>query len=124
MRWVQTDAIWNSATAPWPLFRHDVRRTGHQPIRRLFVRGDADGNGQVDMGDYFAIRHYLGGQGPVPGCMDAGDANDDGSVTSADATYILGFLYSGGPPPPPPFTSCGLDTTEDAVTCYDYPLCP
>jgi hypothetical protein len=29
-----------------------------------------------------------------------GDVNSSGSVTMADATYLNGYLYSGGPAPP------------------------
>ena len=43
--------------------------------------------------------------------MDAADADDDGLVTMADYSYLVNFLFDGGPPPPPPYPEAGTDPT-------------
>jgi hypothetical protein len=32
-------------------------------------------------------------------CSHCGDANDDGTVDIADATYLIAYIFSGGPAP-------------------------
>ncbi len=89
---------------------------------RSFVRGDANGDTVIDIGDaVFTLSHlFAGGPGL---CLDAGDSNDDGAVDVGDPIFVLAFLFSLGPPPPTPFPTCGLDLTPDTLTCYG-PPCP
>jgi hypothetical protein len=85
--------------------------------RGVFVRGDADGNGQVNISDAVVLLGYLFlGEDPVE-CLDAGDANDSGTINVADAAYCLNFLFRGGMIPPPPFPNPGLDPSEDRMNC-------
>jgi hypothetical protein len=59
---------------------------------------------------------------PPPLCLDAADADDDGSIQMGDALHILKHLYvPGSPPPPPPFPDCGYDNTPDSLTCQEHP---
>lgn len=82
-----------------------------------FLRGDADGNGNLDISDAVRVLSSLfQGEGPLE-CADAGDVNDDGSVDLADAIYSLTFQFGSGSPPPPPFPEPGLDPTEDDLVC-------
>ncbi len=64
-----------------------------------FARGDANGDGVVDLGDAIYILNYLYKGGPAPNPAWTGDANSDGVVDLGDAIYILNYLYKGGPPP-------------------------
>jgi len=82
----------------------------------LFIRGDANRDGLLDIGDAVAILGHLFGAAPAA-CLDALDANDDGSGDIADAISLLGFLFSAGPPPPAPHPGAGADPTADALDC-------
>jgi hypothetical protein len=64
-----------------------------------FVRGDADGDGEITTTDVVYLINYLfiGGPDPVP--FDAGDANSDGIINGADVVYLINYLFIGGPPP-------------------------
>jgi len=78
-----------------------------------FIRGDANGSGAYQpTTDYTYILAYLYSSGPAPNPMDAGDANDDGVVDVADATYLANY-DSAGPAPPAPFSSAGYDPSPD-----------
>jgi hypothetical protein len=88
-----------------------------------FLRGDASGDGALNVSD--AIRLLLGlfGGEPLP-CERAADGNDDGAVNLTDAVAVLRFLFQAGPPVPPPFPGCGRDPTPDALGCGAAPRCP
>ena len=60
------------------------------------VKGDANGDGLVNVADVFYLINNLfaGGPGPV-----SGDANGDGVVNVADIFYLINFLFAGGPAP-------------------------
>jgi hypothetical protein len=64
-----------------------------------FIRGDANGDGQVNLADAVYLVNWLFIGGPPPEPMEAGDANCDGGVDLADAVYIINYLFIGGPPP-------------------------
>ena len=50
----------------------------------------------------YIVRHgFWQNFGTIAGCCDTpGDANDDGIVNILDITYLISFLYKGGPAPP------------------------
>jgi hypothetical protein len=64
-----------------------------------FIRGDANGDGVIDVADVTYLINYLfiGGSAPQP--MEAGDANYDGAVDIADVMYLINYLFVGGSPP-------------------------
>ncbi len=97
---------------------------GHITIRpqvEVFIRGDVDGSGTVDLSDVVRLTQWIKGIGPRPVCYDAADVDDDGFITSADAVYLRTFLFTGGAPPPPlPWPTPGPDPTHDTTTCNDY----
>jgi hypothetical protein len=66
-----------------------------------FIRGDANKDEKVDVGDVVWILNYLFKSGPAPCPKSAGDANCDGAVDLADAIYLLNYLFKGGPAPCP-----------------------
>ncbi|MEM7232593.1 MAG: right-handed parallel beta-helix repeat-containing protein [Planctomycetota bacterium] len=83
-----------------------------------FRRGDANGDGRVDISDSIAVLSYLFLGGPEPECLDAADTDDSGSLNITDGHAINVYLFLGGTafPSPGPF-GCGPDSTPDAVTC-------
>ena len=83
----------------------------------VFVRGDANEDGVLDVSDAIAILTGLFVSGRMPACVDAGDANDDRSVDIADAIYDLSHLFLQGPPPRFPFPRAGPDVTIDDLPC-------
>ncbi|MBI4606357.1 MAG: DUF362 domain-containing protein [Planctomycetes bacterium] len=82
-----------------------------------FIRGDANGDGDLDISDPIGVlRALFLGTGTIP-CEDAADANDDGRIDLADAVFSLGHLFLGGPAPPAPFPAAGSDPTADELGC-------
>lgn len=63
------------------------------------MRGDANADGVIDVGDVVCLLNYLfkGGAEPCP--MEAGDTNCDGVVDLGDIVYLLNYLFRGGPSP-------------------------
>lgn len=97
--------------------------SGFTPPNAVFIRGDGNSDGAIDIADPVYNLSYQFLAGPSH-CLDAQDTNDDGQVNIADAVYNLSYLFVGGPAPSAPFPSCGLDPTPDAVSCVDYRQCP
>ena len=90
------------------------------PPRVPFVRGDANGDGSIDITDAIFTLGFLFLGGGAPPCEDAADADDRGTLEITDAVYLLNFLFSGGPEPPPPHAVEGEDPTEDALGCRGF----
>lgn len=95
----------------------------------VFIRGDSNGDGLVNVAD--AIFHlsalFLPGA-DQPACSDAADSNDDGGMNVADTVYLLSSLFvPGSPHPPPPHPGCGPDPTGDMLlgpSCPTSGACP
>jgi outer membrane protein assembly factor BamB len=85
---------------------------------REFQRGDATGDGNINITDAVAILLRLfGGAADFP-CADAADADDNGAITLTDAVFVLSYLFKQGPVPPEPGPSgCGIDPTGDDLGC-------
>ena len=76
-----------------------------------FVRGDSNGDGEVNISDaQFSLR-WLFLAGREPDCLAAADTNDDESVDISDPIRVLEYLFLGGPRPAPPFPGAGSDPT-------------
>ena len=90
----------------------------------LFVRGDANSDGVVDIAD---VIRSLGNQFRDEGdifCKDAADANDDGNFDVADPITILRYLFRGGMTSPAPGpNACGYDLTDDTLHCVTVGPC-
>jgi len=85
-----------------------------------FLRGDATGDGRVNIADPVAIVFRIFRNTPL-GCEDAGDPDDDGRLSLSDPIYILAYLFTHGPAPRPPFPGCGADPTpDDGLSCETY----
>jgi hypothetical protein len=91
----------------------------------VFRRGDANGDGSVDVSDAITVLQYLF-EGFVIGCVDAADFADSGSVNIADPVGIVGFLFGGDAPPAAPYPGCGIDPTDtDGLPdCQTQSSCP
>jgi hypothetical protein len=64
-----------------------------------YVRGDANGSGDVSLADVVYLINYLFRGGPAPYPRQAGDANRDNKLSVADCVYLINYLFKGGPPP-------------------------
>ncbi|MBN1422226.1 MAG: CotH kinase family protein [Planctomycetes bacterium] len=89
-----------------------------------FIRGDADGDGTIALGDAVAILVHALAQGPAPPCQKTADVDDNGFLDLGDGIQVLAYLFVGGSAPRPPFPACGLDPTEDDFSCEESPACP
>jgi hypothetical protein len=70
----------------------------NNPIPR-FVCGDADGNGNVSIGDAVFDINYIFGGGPAPVLKEAADADCSGGISIGDAVYLINYIFGGGPAP-------------------------
>jgi hypothetical protein len=94
------------------------------PQGTLFMRGDGNADGEVNITDGIFSLNFLFLGGPQPPCLEASDANDDGEVNITDGIYILNFLFLGGPGPADPGASCGPDPVGSLdVGCERYDKC-
>lgn len=86
-----------------------------------FRRGDANGDGGLDLADAIHVLSWLFDSGPGGSCDQASDVNDDGSVNLADAIFTLTYIFSDGPAPT---FGCEPDGTPDDLDCTAYEACP
>ncbi|OUU24355.1 MAG: hypothetical protein CBC13_03790 [Planctomycetia bacterium TMED53] len=93
------------------------------PPGGVFVRGDSNGDGNLDVSDAVRSLTFLF-QGAVVECLDAVDVSDDGEVNIADPVALLNTLFSSSGAPPPPYPDCGFDPTTDGLHCWGYFVCP
>ena len=92
---------------------------GHAHAASQFLRGDANGDGAIDISDGITTLQYLfncGDDCPLV-CDDAADYDDNGVVEMADAILTFGFLFQGGEEPESPYPNAGVDSTEDGLSC-------
>jgi hypothetical protein len=114
--------------AHWPQDPHGFRMYSYclseiDPDLTPFIRGDTNGDSNLDIADAISILSFLFAAGPAPSCEDAADANDDGAVDIADAIAVLSHLFGGAGDLPEPFGECGEDPTEDELGCNSYRPC-
>ena len=101
-----------------------ARNADHYFRQVQFRRGDFNIDGNVDVSDALGIFNhlFLGGAGTP--CENAADSNKDVSIDLTDGVYILGYLFMGGSPPPAPGpTECGVELTENTLSCESYDAC-
>ncbi|MGQ9590003.1 MAG: malectin domain-containing carbohydrate-binding protein [Planctomycetota bacterium] len=104
--------------------------TGAGTGGRVFHRGDANGDGSINITDGIFVLNYLFLGGPAPACLEAANPNDDASINITDGIYILNYLFLGGPAPTapgPPESPCGPDPagspTDLGCEFYDPAKC-
>ncbi|MBI4583494.1 MAG: hypothetical protein HY717_05690 [Planctomycetes bacterium] len=79
----------------------------YQPDQPLFRRGDANGDGRVNIVDAIAIIRRLYQGGGDGGCPAALDADGDGEIALVDAARLVRHFFRGDLAPAPPFPECG-----------------
>ena len=85
---------------------------------RLFIRGDVNFTGNVDITDAIYLLGFLFLGYDDPQCLDPADTLDEGRVNISSPIYLLNFLFTGGPAPRVPYPSPGLDPTpSDEFDC-------
>jgi hypothetical protein len=98
------------------------------PVKPVFHRGDADGDGAMNITDGIFVLNYLFLGGATPTCLEAANGNDDAEINITDGIFILNYLFLGGnaPPAPGPTDSpCGSDpaSSPNDLGCDSYPGC-
>ena len=89
-----------------------------------FLRGDSNGDAEVDVSDAIAILgHLFLGQPSRLSCPPSADSDDSGELDISDAVYLLNFLFTGGRRPDDPFPTCGPDATPDELLCVEFDPC-
>ena len=86
-------------------------------VLKTFLRGDSNGDLNLDIADPVHTLTFLFLGGPEPECKDAADSDDDGSILISDAVVALSFLFLGGTALPPPTGAPGVDPTVDELSC-------
>ncbi|MEM7166233.1 MAG: hypothetical protein AAF581_12255 [Planctomycetota bacterium] len=98
--------------------------TGIAVVGDLFIRGDANDDGAVDVSDVVYLAKALFGVGPALACDNAGDTNDNDMLDAIeDPMFLLMYLFQGGVAPAAPFPTCDLDGTPGTLACAAS-LCP
>ncbi len=65
----------------------------------LFIRGDVNDDGIIDVGDVIYLINYLFIEGPAPVPLAAGDLNCDELVDIGDVVCLINYLFFEGPLP-------------------------
>ncbi len=85
-----------------------------------FVRGDVNSDGAVDISDAVSALASLFLPGTdAPGCLAAADINDDAGFDISDPVYLLGSLFVFDAPDVPEPSTCGIDPTQDLLSCFE-----
>jgi hypothetical protein len=77
-------------------------------IVRIYLCGDADGDGSVSITDAVLIVNFAFAGGPAPSPMSTGDVNCDDSVDLSDVVYLVNYAFANGNPP--------CDTDGDSIS--------
>lgn len=89
-------------------------------VGQPFSRGDADGDGKLNVLDAVLIIQFAANNLPLRvDCMKAYDADDDGLVDVMDAVPVLMYTFQRGADLASPFRVCGQDGSSDALGCTD-----
>lgn len=86
----------------------------------LFIRGDGNRDGRVNLADAaLTILYLFRGDVTSPPCEDAADVDNSGRIELSDPIRLLVYLFLDGPPPAPPFPYPGQDIygEEDLLGC-------
>lgn len=107
---------WNVLVFLVLAFAPSVAHAGGVP--GLFLRGDANADGAVNLTDVIRTVYAVFDAGPSLECPDAADANDDGVVNIEDPVMTLAYLFDPSVPTlPAPFGIPGVDPTADSLFC-------
>jgi hypothetical protein len=65
----------------------------------VYLCGDVNGDGQINVSDVVYLINYLFISEPPSIPMAAGDVNRDTVVNVSDVVYLINYVFVGGPPP-------------------------
>ena len=107
-----------------------IRVSGNVPDDPEFLRGDANGNGTLEVTDAILALQFIAGNVTrktlierAGDCFDSLDSNDNGRVEIVDVVPVLRHLFQGAPPLAPPSAECGTDPTTDDLDCAGSSFC-
>jgi hypothetical protein len=89
----------------WRVRAHDGHEAGAWSAPASFIMsagylcGDANGDGQANVGDVVFLVNYVFKGGPSPNPRCSGNANGDAECNVGDAVYMINFVFKGGTPP-------------------------
>ncbi len=63
------------------------------------MSGDANGDGDVNIGDAVYMINWIFKGGPAPKNLKEADANCDGNPNVGDAVYLINYVFKSGPAP-------------------------
>ena len=92
---------------------------GEIRVLPMFLRGDCNHDGLLDVSDPISLLLHLFGGGATPPCIDGCDADDDGELNLTDALVALNFLFGGGAAPGAPYPQVGVDPSIDRLSCLE-----
>ncbi len=75
----------------------------------VWLCGDADGSGGVDIDDAVYLIQYIFNSGPDPEPIASGNADCAADVDIDDVVYLIQFIFLGGPYPCDPIQGQGPD---------------
>jgi hypothetical protein len=103
---VENDSV--VGLAPDTLFRENLEVVVNDPCNAadtlsflvvIYLCGDCNGDGVLDIGDVVCEINYLFRGGLPPQPYEVGDVNCDGITDIADVVYLINYLFKGGPAP-------------------------
>ena len=94
-----------------------------EPDRVPFLRGDINGDANIDLADPIELLSALFVGDEPPSCSDSADANDDDVVDLSDSVHMLSHLFLGTRPIAQPTGDCGYDPTPDELGCEFSSVC-
>lgn len=77
-----------------------------EAIQPPWIRGDSNGDAEVDISDAIVILGHLFLGEPAP-CVRAAEVDADGEIDLTDSIALLSHLFLGSEPPSSPFPECG-----------------
>jgi hypothetical protein len=119
---IQIDLVQQNPVDPITYSLHLVARPA-KPSTPAFKRGDASGEGSIDISDAVFILNWRFKGGRTPDCLEAADTNADSSLDLTDAVFLLVFLFQGGATPPFPGPAACGSVDALAFGCESYPPC-
>lgn len=90
---------------------------------KQFIRGDDDGDGELNISDPILSLCAQFGSGCELPCLDASDVDDDGEITISDPIRNLCLQFADCDMPPLPFPGCGPDPSPDELDCFCHAYC-
>jgi len=83
-------------------FEPDFCGPKYWDVEQDFLCGDANGDGQIGVGDIVYLINYVFRDGPAPNPYCSGDANGDADANAADAVFLVSYVFRDGNPPVEP----------------------